>query len=90
MEIINGYGASMSLGTTVFDNVTTETSSYSLTSNIHFFSGEFDPTTLYNYTTTSSMLSAYASQYLGSVNSVPMTITYNDATKKRVIKQTTL
>lgn len=88
MEIINGYGASMSLGTTVFDNVTTETSSYSLTSNIHFFSGEFDPTTLYNYTTTSSMLSVYASQYLGSVNSVPMTITYNDATKKRVIKQT--
>lgn len=88
MEIINGYSASMSLGTTVFDNVTTETSSYSLTSNIHFFSGTFDPDTLYNYTTTESMLSAYASQYLGSVNSVPMTLTYDDNTKKRVITQT--
>lgn len=88
MEIINGYSASMSLGTTVFDNVTTETSSYSLTSNIHFFSGEFDPTALYNYTTTASMLSAYASQYLGSINNIPMTLTYDDNTKKRVIKQT--
>ena len=89
MEIINGYSASMSLGTTVFDNITPETSSYSLTSNIHFFSGTFDPVALYNYTTTASMLSAYASQYLGSVNSIPMTITYDDNTKKRVIKQTT-
>lgn len=88
MEIINGYGASMSLGTTVFDTITPETSSYSLTSNIHFFSGTFDPDALYNYTTTDSMLSVYASQYLGSVNSVPMTLTYDNNTKKRVIKQT--
>lgn len=88
MEIINGYSSAMSLGTTVFDNVTTETSSYSLTSNIHFFSGTFDPDTLYNYTTTESMLSAYARQYLGSINSIPMTLTYDDNTKKRVITQT--
>lgn len=88
MEIINGYSASMSLGTTVFDTITPETSSYSLTSNIHFFRGTFDPVALYNYTTTESMLSVYASQYLGSINSIPMTLTYDDNTKKRVITQT--
>lgn len=90
MEIINGYSSSMSLGTTVFDTITPETSTYNITSNtVYFFSGSYDTEVLYNTLTESTLLSTYASQYLGKISNVPLTFSYDDTKKERIIQNTT-
>lgn len=87
MEIINGYIESMSLGTTVYNNITPETSSYNISSNIYFFNGSYDTEVLYNVLNEATLLSTYASQYLGKVTNVSLDFTYNDSKKQRIIKQ---
>lgn len=90
MEIINGYSSSMSLGTTVFDTITPETSTYNITSNtVYFFSGSYDTEVLYNTLTESALLSTYTSQYLGKISNVPLTFSYDDTKKERIIQNTT-
>lgn len=88
MEIINGYIESMSLGTTVYNNITPETSSYNIASNnIYFFNGSYDTEVLYNVINEATLLSTYASQYLGKLTNVSLDFLYTDSKKQRVIKQ---
>lgn len=88
MEIINGYIESMSLGTTVYNNITPETSSYNISSNnIYFFNGSYDTEVLYNVINEATLLSTYASQYLGKLTNVSLDFLYTDSKKQRVIKQ---
>lgn len=90
MEIINGYSYSLGLtpSNILSSDIATDNVTESVNTKLFFFTGTMDLTSLYNITSESSLLSTYASSYLGTVTA-PLTYKFNKNKKTITIESAT-
>lgn len=90
MEIINGYSYSLGLtpSNILSSDIATDNITESVNTKLFFFTGTMDLTALYNITSESSLLSTYASSYLGTVTA-PLTYKFNKNKKTITIESAT-